>query len=112
MTRISGYQAQNRITGTVRNPAKAQAVVDAALAAGATSLEGIVYALENPEPSRQAATRAALDNARARATAMVRAEGGSLGEMTNMELLQVEAPPGDIPIAVIFRARVQATFGY
>jgi uncharacterized protein YggE len=111
-TRVAGYQAQYRISGSVKNPAKVQAVVDAALAAGATSLEGVVYTLESPEASRQAATQAALDSARARATALVRAEGGRLGDMTAMEVIQVEAPPADVPTAAIFRARVRASFGY
>jgi uncharacterized protein len=113
VTRISGFQAEGRITGTLRSTAKVQAVVDAALATGATSLESVVYGLDSQEQSREAAMQSALDNARTRATALARAEGGNLGDLISMEVLQ-EEPPGPVSSggAMLFRARVKASFGY
>lgn len=111
--RISGFQARGTVQGTVQHLTRAQEVLDAGLGAGATSVESVQYILADPESSRQAAMKAALENARARAGAMVRAEGEKLGELRTMEVLLDEAPTGAAtPGGLVFRARVKATFEY
>jgi uncharacterized protein YggE len=111
--RISGFQAQASVQAVIRNLSKVQAVLDAGLAAGATSLDGVAYTLENPESAKQAAMKAALENARQRATTLVRAEGERLGELRNVEvLLEENTQSAASPASLVFRARVRATFGY
>lgn len=112
-TRISGFKGQVTVQGVLHNVAKARSVVEAGLAAGATSLDSVVYSLENPEPARQAAMKTALENARQRATALVKAEGEGLGALKSMEVLSEEAPaPASSPSSLVYRARVRATFEY
>ena len=112
VTRISGFKASTTVEGTTAALTRVQSMVEAGLGAGATSVDGIVYALENPELTRQAAMRAALDNARTRAAAMVRAEGGTLGELRSMEVLLEPDVTASSPGGLLFRARVRATFEY
>lgn len=114
VSRIAGYQAKATIRGTVRKMDKVQPVVDAALAAGASSLEGVVYWQADPEQGKENAMAAALDNARKRAAAMAQADGDTLGELRSMEVLPDEAPPAPAatPGTLVFRARVRATFAY
>lgn len=113
-TRISGFRASVTVQAVSGNPAKVSDLLTAGLSAGATSVEGVTYTLENPEPSRQAAMRAALENARQRAAAMVKAEGEGLGALQSMEVLTEDGPPAGAssPGSLTFRARVKALFHY
>jgi uncharacterized protein len=107
--RISGFEAHITVLAGVRNTAKTQSVVDAALGAGATSVESVVYTLENPEPARQSAMKAALENARQRGAAMAK----DLGALRSMEvLLQDGTGTAGSPGALVFRARVRTVFEY
>lgn len=112
-TRISGFESRASIKVLVKNLTKVQAVVDAALAGGATSLESIGYTMENPEQAKEAAMKAALANARVRATVLVKAEGGKLGDLQSMEVLPVDNPPSTpAPASLVFKAQVKAAFQY
>jgi hypothetical protein len=113
-TRISGFESRTVIRASVRNPSKVQAVVDSALTAGATSLEAVAFTLENPEPAKESAMRAALANARVRAAALLKADGEKLGDMRTMEVTAAETPPPASQSAgsLVFKALVKATFGY
>lgn len=109
---VSGFEARSTLRVLVRNAARVQSVVDAGLAAGATSLEGIVYSPDNPETAKQAAMKQALDNARQRAVVLVRQQGESLGSLVGLELLEEEVSADSSPGGVIFRAKVQATYRF
>lgn len=111
VTRISGYEAQSVIRLGSSQIGKAQVLVDAGLAAGATSLESPFYTLENPESARLDALRDALENARARGLALAKAEGERLGRLSKVEALpEAEAISSPISTIVTVRARVTATF--
>jgi len=114
VVRIGSFQGRSAVRGTVRTLSKVQASIDAGLAAGATSLESVVYLLENPEPAKESAMKAALENARERASVIVRSDGERLGPLKSMEVLLEEAPPtaGASPGSLLFRAKVKATFEY
>lgn len=112
-TRISGFETRSAIKATVRSLGKVQAVVDAALAAGATSVESIVYTLDKPEDAKEAAMKAALANARVRAAAMVKVEGEKLGDPRSLEFSVADTPQTvNTPSSLTYRAQVRATFGY
>lgn len=113
VTRIAEFQARSVIRAPLRNLAKVQSVVDAALGAGATSVESVAYTLENPEQAKQQAMKLALENARARSNALVKTEGGRLGELRAIEVLSEDSPvSATSPGSLVFRARVKATFEY
>ncbi|MGE5674422.1 MAG: SIMPL domain-containing protein [Mycobacterium leprae] len=111
---IAGYESRTTVRALVRNLSKSQAVVDAALAAGATSLQGVSYRLENPEQAKQTAAKQALDSAKARATALLKSQGEKIGDLTAIEVLPTDSPPNVLtsPAGMLFKAQVKATFTY
>lgn len=113
-THVSGFEAQSQVVAVTRNLNKVQSMVDSALNAGATSLQSVAYTLENPEPSKQAAMREAVENARARALTLVKAQGEGLGEIFTLEVLLEEGPPeqASSPGSLVYKAKVKVTFQY
>lgn len=111
--KVTGFQARVRVTASVRNMTRVQSLIDRALAAGATSLEEVTYAVENPESTRREVQSRALTNARERAELLAQSEGRKLGDLIRIEVLD-EPPPvgGSGPGPQLFRARVRATFGF
>jgi uncharacterized protein YggE len=111
--RMTGYQAQFRLNAKVALVTKVQAVIDAGLGVGNTTLDKIAYTLEKPEAVKQAALKEALANARIRADAMAQADGGKLGALQSMEAQLEETPPVALsPNSLVVSAHVKATFGY
>lgn len=113
VTRISGFHASVAVQAEVQTLNRVQAVLDAGLAAGATSLERVIYTLESPEAAKQAAMRAARENAGQRAAMLIKGEEGKLGELIHLEVLMEDAPTTALsPGTLTFRARVKATFQF
>jgi len=114
VTRVSGFLARARITALLKAPAKVDAVVDVALGAGATSVEGISYAVSGIEAAKQSAMAKAVENARQRAAAIASADGGSLGDLRTSELLPDDPAlsPSASPTVITVRIRIKTTFTY
>src|SRR5882672_4867324 len=64
---LVGYDLANVVEVTVRDLATLGAVVDGALGAGATSLDGLTFRLEDPGAAEATARSAAVAQARSRA---------------------------------------------
>jgi uncharacterized protein YggE len=79
--KITGYTVTNSILATVNNLAITGRVMDAAVAAGANRIDGLSLGLQNDEPVRVQALRAAGQIARARATAIAAGLGVNLGQV-------------------------------
>lgn len=114
-TYLTGYEASSHVVVTLTALHKAEAVIAAGLANGATGLESVVYGLQSPDGMRQRAVQAALENAVEHASAIVGAQDRTLGELVAVELIQEESPtartaasPGDL----LFRVRVKATYRF
>lgn len=91
--RVTGYQVTNTVAVTVRSLASTGAVIDAGLAAGASSLDGLDFRLDDPTAAEDAARRAAMDDARTRATTLAAAAGVSLGGVVGI----IEGGRGPVP---------------
>ena len=72
---LTGYELSNVVEVTIRDLARLGDVVDAALAAGATSMDGLSFRLADPAPAEREARRLAMADARSRAEVLA-AEGG------------------------------------
>ena len=72
---LVGYDLANVVEVTVRDLAALGAVVDGALAAGATSLDGLAFRVDDPREAERAARTAAVAEARARAEVLAEAAG-------------------------------------
>lgn len=78
---ISGYVATNLLTVRVRNLDGLGTVLDAAVADGANTLNGLTFGLAKPEPALNDARKAAVADARAKAELLVTAAGMKLGRI-------------------------------
>lgn len=114
-TYLTGYEAVSRVRVVVSAIQKADAVMAAGLANGATSLDEVRYGLGNPDGVRQKAVRAAIDNARDRAAAIVQGEDRPLGTLLSVEVLEEESPTAEsavTPGSLLFRVRVRASYNF
>jgi uncharacterized protein len=82
---VVGYSASGSVIATVRRLARAGAVVDAAVAAGANETSGPQFSHSSRSQLRQKALREAFGDARAKADALAREAGASLGEVRRIE---------------------------
>jgi uncharacterized protein YggE len=80
-TRQVGYVARNAMTVRITQLTQIGTLIDAALARGATQVEGVVFASSREDSARHAALADAAAKARADAEAVARAMGGSLGAL-------------------------------
>ena len=83
-TSIVGYTAANSITVTKLAIAKAGAVVDAAVGAGATDASGPSLELSTQDALYNSALKAAVANAKSKAQALADAAGRNLGEVVTI----------------------------
>ena len=74
---LTGYDLANVVEVTVRDLAGLGAVVDGALSAGATSLDGLSFRVDDPREAERAARTAAVAEARSRAEVLA-----ALGELS------------------------------
>ncbi len=71
----TGYELSNVVEVTVRDLPAAAAVVDGALAAGATSLDQLTFRATDPAPAERRARELAMETARSRADVLAAAAG-------------------------------------
>jgi len=76
---VTGYQMTNTVEATIRAIETVGAAIDAALAAGATSMDGLAFRLDDPTAALEEARRLAVADARARATTLAVEAGVTLG---------------------------------
>ncbi len=81
---ISGYVASNLLTVRIRKLDGLGAVLDASVADGANTLNGLSFGLAAPEPALNEARKAAVADARAKAELLVAAAGLKLGRIVTI----------------------------
>jgi uncharacterized protein YggE len=77
-----GYSADNSVSVTIRDLARAGAILDAASNAGANNVYGPTLTRSNQDELQAKALREAVDNSRAKARALADAAGVHLGNVT------------------------------
>jgi uncharacterized protein len=78
--KLPGYIARGGVTATVRDASRAGAVVDAAVDAGAASVDGPRFFIDDPNAALHRALVAAFRDARTKATALAAEAGLTLGQ--------------------------------
>ena len=92
---VQGYVANNMVTVRIRALDKTGVVLDAAIADGANSLNGLSFGLQNPRPQQDEARKKAVADAIAIATLLAEASGTKLGPILSMqEGSTIEPIPG------------------
>jgi uncharacterized protein len=74
------YRASNSLEITVRDIAQIEAVIDAAIGAGASRLDGLSFAVSNPVALEAEARVGAMEDARTRAQQLAELVGATLGD--------------------------------
>lgn len=103
---VTGYQARNSVVVTARDISRVGAIIDAALSAGATNVNGPNFSLSNADSARREALDGAVRKAVADAAVMARAAGLSLGEVLELTSEDAGGPP---PIERMVLASMRAS---
>jgi uncharacterized protein YggE len=82
--KLSGYQASNQLSVTVRDLAKLGAAVDATVAAGATNVSQISFGLSNPVSAENTARIAAVKALQDKASLYANATGYRISRLVNL----------------------------
>jgi hypothetical protein len=78
------YYVDNTVTATLRDPSKLGAMLQAALSAGANTVQGITFGVSDTKPFEDQARQKAMDDAMARAQMMATAAGIRLGKLISV----------------------------
>ncbi|BCX03555.1 MAG: hypothetical protein KatS3mg053_1493 [Candidatus Roseilinea sp.] len=90
---ITGYRVINTMRVTVRDLDNAGAVLDAAINAGANTIQGLVFTIENVKAIEADAREDAMADAKARAEALASAAGAKVGRvLTISEIVSSSSP--------------------
>jgi len=90
--RLVGYQFSNTIKVTVRDLANVAAVVDDAVAAGATTVQGISFRLDDPKAVEAQARQLAMTDARTKADALAQAADVQIKGVASIAEVTVSSP--------------------
>ncbi|WP_425993883.1 SIMPL domain-containing protein [Caulobacter sp. DWR1-3-2b1] len=82
--KFNGYQVTNQVTVTVRDLTKLGQAVDATVSAGANTVSGIAFGLQNPQVAEDAARVAAVKALQAKADLYSRATGYKIVRLVNL----------------------------
>jgi uncharacterized protein YggE len=107
--RLTGYTMSNSVVAVVRDLDKLAAVIDGALGAGATSLDGVSFRIADPAPAARQARAAGMADAAAKAEELAAAAGVTIAGVAGIS----ESSPGGGPVpmakAVFAMARDAST---
>ena len=97
---IQGYTASSTLTVRIAALDTAGAILDAAIADGANTLNGLTFGLADPRPLEDDARKAAVADALARAQVLALAAGETLGPIVSI----TEGSGGQQPMPMLFKA--------
>lgn len=102
--KISNYMAMNMLNVRVRDLAALGSALDASIADGANTLNGITFELSAPRPVQDEARKAAVTDAAAKAALYAEAAGVKLGKIVSIS----EAQNYNGPVPVFMDAKAAA----
>lgn len=93
---LTGYEIANLVEISVRDLSRLGDVIDATLAAGATSMDALTFRLADPVPGEREARRQAMAEARSRADVLAEAAGLTIVGVSDIIEGQPILPPGPV----------------
>jgi uncharacterized protein len=96
---VLGYQVNNTVTVTIRNISQTGELLDKVVDAGANSVMGIAFTIDQPSQLEQTAREAAIRDARTRAEAMAQTSNSALGQVLSITENIGASPPPVYPMA-------------
>jgi uncharacterized protein len=104
--RITGYQMSNSVTVTVRDLSRLGDAIDNSLAAGATSLDGVTFRVDDQTAAEGQARKAAMTDAKAKADTLAAAAGVSISGVAS--ITETSAP---VPYPIMYGPAAGAVDG-
>jgi uncharacterized protein YggE len=104
--RITGYQASNNVIVRVRQLPNLGRIMDAAVAAGGNTVNGVSFAFAEPEPKLDQARTQAVQRARQRAELYARAAGMQVSRIISIS--EGGAMPPPMPMLAMARMAAEA----
>jgi len=95
---VTGYHVSNMVTVKIRDLAKSGTLLDQVVQAGANSIYGVSFSVEDPQALLDKAREQAVQNAKARATQLASAGGAGVGDVLVISE-NVAAQPIPMPMA-------------
>jgi len=83
-TEVIGYQVANQVNVTVRDLDKVSTLLEDVVAAGANTIYGITFGIEDPSDAQSQARAAAVADAKKRAEELAQAAGHTLGRVLSI----------------------------
>lgn len=93
---LRGYELRNGVAARLRDLGRLPSAIDGAIAAGATTLDGVRFDVEDRAAAEAAARDAAVADALGKAAALAAAAGATLGEVLSISEGSA-APPTPFP---------------
>ena len=93
--RLTGYTLSNAVSATIRDLDKIGDAVDDSLAAGATTLDGVTFRVDDPAAAEEQARKQAMAQAKSKAQTLVSAAGVTI---TGVASITETAAPVPYPI--------------
>ncbi len=90
---VVGYEVSNMLNVTIRNVAQSGALLDQVVDAGANQIWGLSFTIDDPTALQTTARDSAIADARARAEAMAKTAGGTLGTILSISETIGMQPP-------------------
>ena len=99
---VTGYHVSNMVTVKIRDLAKSGTLLDQVVQAGANSIYGVSFSVEDPQALLDKAREQAMQNAKARATHLASAGDAAVGDV-----LVISENVGAQPIPMPMAARAE-----
>ncbi|WP_395673001.1 SIMPL domain-containing protein [Phenylobacterium sp.] len=96
--RLTGYQASNLVTITVRDLKRLGAAIDATVGAGANQMHGISFGLQDPTAAENAAREQAVKALAAKAELYARATGHRISRLVSLSEGSASYPRPPMPM--------------
>lgn len=93
--KLVGYQFTNQVVVTIRDLSKVPDVIDGAIAAGANTVDGVSFRVNDPNAAEKQARTAAMNDARRRADQLASAAGV---RVTGVAQITETSAPAPVPI--------------
>jgi uncharacterized protein len=107
--KLTGYQASNQVTISVRGLSKLGQVVDATVASGATNVSGISFGIANSEAAENAARLEAVKALQAKADLYAKSMGYRVGRVVTFSESGGYAPQPPVMMASFRDAKMEST---
>jgi uncharacterized protein YggE len=89
---ITGYRVSNSVRVTIRELDKAGAILEQAVNAGANTVQGLTFTIEDARPVETEARVSAIQDARFKADALAQEAGATVGQVVNISEVTMGGP--------------------